>query len=504
MRFSAKATHAIQTLLWKAGWNSLLCHSVFENAGPINKARIGRRLIRNALEQDQPEAAMQAFINMPKPAQNEPATRFLAFKLALRLNDEDLAMSSLAAVAKSAKNDPTYLYACVLAAGQSQTHRFSIVALQALLDQRPNGIYLPALLRCTARLLLMEVDAGQNAEMVAQETLRVFEAAARNTDEIRQLPNERWRSEIQWWSKNAYNIAVKLCAQVNPEYVLRMLEVCTKFMDCYPNDPDLVLQDGLEKQRLTCSFLSATALIVLGRASEDPSDYFTQCFSRAQQHIRSFKSSYAKLSNSLQDPKSQEQAFTVLKFEIECILRLQQWDKLGPALQACMKATHVGRWDTLADLLIIVHGELDETTIDSHAEMLTQLLQRIINDTWKKERDIAKVARWLRFTFNLCLESSQRDTASFSLKLLQQAGAMAESGSKGSKDPYPESELQWLATMSFNHAVDLLEHDSDEAMKWIEGALQLAKWSDDNGSLHAMLTRQKEKAIERMRDSQAA
>ena len=49
---SAKATHATQTLIWKASgmcnanladkWCVLLRHPLFDNAGQINKARIGR------------------------------------------------------------------------------------------------------------------------------------------------------------------------------------------------------------------------------------------------------------------------------------------------------------------------------------------------------------------------------------------------------------------------------------------------------------------------------
>lgn len=52
--FSTKATHAAQTLLWKASgdadrsssykWCDLLRHPLFDNAGHLNKARIGRRV----------------------------------------------------------------------------------------------------------------------------------------------------------------------------------------------------------------------------------------------------------------------------------------------------------------------------------------------------------------------------------------------------------------------------------------------------------------------------
>lgn len=50
--FSPRATHAIQALIWKAvgiaehgnaeAWCSLLRHSLFDSAGQVNKARIGR------------------------------------------------------------------------------------------------------------------------------------------------------------------------------------------------------------------------------------------------------------------------------------------------------------------------------------------------------------------------------------------------------------------------------------------------------------------------------
>lgn len=52
MTSSAKATHAMQTLIWKAAgaaaqdmaeeWCKLLRHAMFERAGQVNKGRIGR------------------------------------------------------------------------------------------------------------------------------------------------------------------------------------------------------------------------------------------------------------------------------------------------------------------------------------------------------------------------------------------------------------------------------------------------------------------------------
>lgn len=234
----------------------------------------------------------------------------------------------------------------------------------------------------------------------------------------------------------------------------------------------------------------------MGRTA-DQEEYISQCYLHAQSRIHLFHQLYDKLPDAAPNREAMDsRAFAMLKFSLECILQLKQWEKLSDALKACLDTPGVGRWDALADLLIITHRELDRAQ-DSHTEMMTQLLQRMINDSWKREKDICKVARWLRFTFVLCLGHTKGD---FSLKLLQQAASMAENGFRNKHDPYPESELQWLSTASFNHAVDLLGEQSETYISWMDGALEVARWSQDGGALHAVLHANKLVAMERGKD----
>lgn len=453
--------------------------------------------MRTALEEGNFPLAREAYTGMPVASQNECMTRYLAFKLALRTDDESLAVSSLDIAAKSAAKDPTYLYACVLEAQSAQNKRMALMALQSILDERPKGTQLPSLLRCTARLMADEVFANPgNADNLPKEILKIFELAGNSIEDLRQASGAQWRLEVQWWSKNAYNLAIQLSSDLEPSCLVRLLDVCGKFLDCYPQDQGLLQDDRVDQRKLLCTFLSATALIVMGRAEPDGSEYALQSFLHAQERITAYNELRQKLKGTRTLDQDDLRSFAMLKYELECIMKLEQWDKLGGALQACLDAQPVDRWDTLADLLIIVHGQLDDTVRNSHAEMLTQLLQRIINDTWKKQKDITKVARWLRFTFTMCLSHTQGD---FSLKLLGQAASMAEHGQNGKHDPYPDNELHWLATTAFNHAVDLLvDEQSDAAVTWMDGALELARWSADNGSLHAIFTGRKEAAMEQI------
>jgi hypothetical protein len=58
------------------------------------------------------------------------------------------------------------------------------------------------------------------------------------------------------------------------------------------------------------------------------------------------------------------------------------------------------------------------------------------------------------------------------------------------KEPkhYPATELEWLATTSFNHAVDYYVQENDNLCRvWAEKALTLAEWAEDGGRLKNVL-----------------
>ncbi|KAF7189672.1 hypothetical protein HII31_08992 [Pseudocercospora fuligena] len=513
---STKATHAAQTLIWKATGGSdentpmicckLLQHPVFEHAGHINKARIGRRLMRISLKQEDLPAVREALYNMPSTAQVDPATAYLAIKTALQSDDQELATKSLKTIVKNTTNDPAYLYAAVLEAQQSKMKLMALASLKALIDQKLPGVQMATLLRCTARLLMAEADLpNQDINAIGQEVVAIFEMAAKSIDEIRRLPEDLMRSEMLWWSKNAYNLTLRFCPSVHPELTYRMMSVCLTFLDHIPKDAGLMHEIEFTKRKLLCFFLSTTAMIILARSGTDDNDneeYTLQTYLKALSNIRIFKSCASTLSAEDQDPTTSAHTFAMLKYELECILKLHRWDDLPSALQSCIEFPNSGgRWDTLADLIIILHPHLDNSTSTS-SELIVTLLQKIINETWKtQEKDIRKVSRWLRFTFSLTIN----DQSDFALKLLSQAAAMAEKGSRGKQDPYPDSELRWLASMGFNHAIDLISSggvgggDGDLAEKWIDTALEVARWVDDEGQLHKVLHDSREEVRERVK-----
>lgn len=529
---SAKATHAAQTLMWKATgssfdpaaadeWCSLMRHPIFASAGQINKARVWRcvehramsvahltvyrKSIHSALARDDLDAARQIYFSMPKNMQDESLTRYLCFKLALRSKDVDFATESLRLIVKSADRTPNLLFACVLDAQQSDLRQMATSALLSVLDRRSPGIHLPSLLRCTVRLLISEVEArARSLDEIMREVGHVFKTAAANTKDLRQGSDEQWRAEIQWWSKNAYNLALQFCGEMHPEQLTDLLQACTKFLSCYPIDGSLMLPKDINRRQMLCHFLCATAQLVLGRANPEDIASSLQCYVRVRQHIATFQalaSDHNPITGNDDDDDSDSQAmlaraFELLKFDLEAILKLQQWDQLDASLQSILYFPASNCWESAIDLLFTIYDQATASGVDpALTARIPDVLQKCTNESWKQDKDIVKMARWLRLIFTLHQGSSSE---AFARKILSQAAAIAKRGDEGRNDRYPADELAWLATTAFNKGVDLLAIEDDEgAALWIDGALEMARYADDEGGLHARLTASKNMADQR-------
>lgn len=114
-------------------------------------------------------------------------------------------------------------------------------------------------------------------------------------------------------------------------------------------------------------------------------------------------------------------------------------------------------------------------------------MTKIINHTWRSgsKKDTAKLSRWVRCVFQMSLNSDP----GVSLQCIEQAISVAKKARGSSElERYPTDELEWLATTSFNHAIDLYcAGDEAGCRQWAERALNLAIVNEDEGHLHGTL-----------------
>ena len=285
---TASATHAAQILLWKrietsynqilydntAAWCQLSLHGIFSNSGPLNVGKLERKMMLCALGTSVLARALEVYSQMSAVNQKDPATQYLLYKVALRSQDTELARDCLETIYEASTKDDTLLYACVLEAQKVGDHSQSIASLQRVLEKysysAPPEIHLPALLRCTARLLMREIDKPESfVRGGINEICKLFEGAA-NRARISQgrSPNNFSFTELDWFSRNIYNLALKVCTSWEPRQTLRLSQACLNFIDLYPITIDEDTTADLSLRRLFCDFLNASLLIILARAAD--------------------------------------------------------------------------------------------------------------------------------------------------------------------------------------------------------------------------------------------
>lgn len=425
-------------------------------------------------------------------------TRYLMYKVSLRSADAGLAAECLDVVCQHSTKDDTLLYACVLEAQQAGDKRQAVIALQKVLEKygygAPVGVHLPALLRCTARLLLSElIVEGVVNQSVAEELGKLFEGAVVQAKAARRPQNAQVQHsfttvELEWFSKNSYNISLKYCAELSPKSLTRLLAACIQFIELLDKEDQLQGKETLIR-RIFCDFLSACAFIALARA-EDNIQASLQNYLAVRRHAQSFR--------NLALQQMQEKAFgdsakddliakyfQIIKFELEAVLKLEDWNAMDDLFQECWKYENPHHYETLADLVLVIHSCVLKADLDgSYQAKILAVLQKIINLSWRHgSRDITKLARWIRCLFQISLSFDEN----ISLQCLDQATNIAQ---KRQNEPnhYPASELEWLATTSFNRAVDFYCASDDANCKlWAEKALSLAAVAEDKGALRDLL-----------------
>ncbi|KAF2712150.1 SPO22-domain-containing protein [Pleomassaria siparia CBS 279.74] len=538
---AAPATHAAQTLLWKRveaaylqeqyavaeSWCRVCLHPLFDKAGELNKSKIGRKIILCASARQDYAAAREIFNKMSDTGREEPITRYLMYKTMLNSGESDFIAECLDIVCRQSSKDATLLYACVLEAQNVGDKQQAILALQKVLKKydfsAPVGVHLPALLRCTARLLMVELSKdGKLRHEILDQLCDLFEGACVQAKRSQRKPSTSTQqlfnsSEFEWFYKNAYNLSLKHCAEIHPSLLVRLLETCIEFvkiLQCEHRPED---DNDLPLRLLFCDFLAACAFATLARA-EDNIQVCLQHYVQVRKHGQGFRHVAAEQleAERLRGPAKSDiisKHFQIVKLELEAVLKLEQWDALNGLFEECWKYQTPDFYETLADLVLVAHSCAVKANLDgNYQSKILSVLQKIINLSWRVTgNDIVKLSRWIRCLFQLaltfdesismkCLDQAAHIAScrhsvrhpitppkSSPLKVVGVASIMADEENQ-SMDHYPRVELEWLATTSFNLAVDYyLQQDDVKAKTWAEKALKLTDWIDDDGEMKGIL-----------------
>ena len=117
------------------------------------------------------------------------------------------------------------------------------------------------------------------------------------------------------------------------------------------------------------------------------------------------------------------------------------------------------------------------TPNDKPFQALYSTMRKIVNEIWVLENfDAVKLAKYTRCLFQATLPLDD----ALAMRLLKEACDKARELREASRPAWPEEELEWIATTSFNHAIDCYStHDIDRAKDWATKAINLAHYCHD-------------------------
>jgi hypothetical protein len=69
-----------------------------------------------------------------------------------------------------------------------------------------------------------------------------------------------------------------------------------------------------------------------------------------------------------------------VKLELEAALKLQKWDDLEGLFEQCWSCKSSDRYETLADLVLVIHSCLVQTNVDASYQNSERLVNRHMDD----------------------------------------------------------------------------------------------------------------------------
>lgn len=274
------------------------------------------------------------------------------------------------------------LYACVLDSQQAGDKLCAVTALKKLVGQyqykAPSPIHLPALLRCTIRLLYAVLEDSEvlvDKEVIVQDLCEVFtggelresrpftehsvdfDAAvvAINRDpkdaEGRSLFDIR---ELEWLCRHSYNLGLKYAGTWNLSSTIAILSSCVKTIKRFPLDIASAQVEDLCLKNLFCHFIITSALVASARA-EDNVENQLQYYLRLRKHVADFDN---ELQLRLQDLNEKwasdmlNKLAHLLVFDFEGAIHLQKWEDLEEIVRKAEQCENVTALKAMADCIL--------------------------------------------------------------------------------------------------------------------------------------------------------
>jgi hypothetical protein len=161
-------------------------------------------------------------------------------------------------------------------------------------------------------------------------------------------------SELDWFSKNSYNLAITHVSTWRPRCLLRMLLCCIAFIDHFPTDISAQVVEDLTLRKMFCEFSAATALVALARG-EDLIETQLQDYLNVRKHVNLFDTLLEEKMNKL-DPVAKQDILqklaVLLGFDFEAACHLKHWKDIGEVIMKANICKNARVFEVMADCIL--------------------------------------------------------------------------------------------------------------------------------------------------------
>ena len=226
--------------------------------------------------------------------------------------------------------------------------------------------------------------------------------------------------ELDWFSKNSYNIAMKYVSSWTPNDILRMLLCCIAFIGRYPDDVSVQVSEDLSLRKMFCEFSAATCLAALARGQDDK-QLSLQSYSNLRKHVDNYdqllQEKLPKLLPATGPAVDLLRKLAILiSFDFEAVCHLKAWDQIEKVLLRAEDCKNSRLYELMADCILSI-GEIPADCLSLHSMfrsiltrviVLVSTLKKIVNQAWVLESfDSVKLAKYMRCLFQVALSENR-------------------------------------------------------------------------------------------------
>ncbi|PWY89399.1 hypothetical protein BO94DRAFT_593803 [Aspergillus sclerotioniger CBS 115572] len=275
-------------------------------------------------------------------------------------------------------------------------------------------------------------------------------------------------TELDWFAKASYNLALKLPKSARLEQVIRLLDLSTQFADKCHHQSDPQNEFSISQHDLLCEFLKIVRISGETRNETNITEK-TETSSIEAQH-QEWLSKYR----------------IILALDFEASIFINDWTTVSNIVEESSAIIDENLGSIFLDC--VLRSEAPITDVVRTVKELIRTLHGSPSPYLNNAQFCQTLPRYLRCLFQLSLDATDYHLAE---SVLDQALVLArERRTEPSQSPYPSDEIQWLSTVAFNRAVDFYLTSADaDCQRWADKAITLA--DQDNCDTLGRLLREK-------------